>query len=370
MKRVSLTPAVFHLPEKVNAIAREYGKQPIVPRGPLLKPILDRVRSKLVSSIGAADSHEAVIFTSAGSGAIAAAMGSCVDERGILIVSNGAYGERQVAFAEQLDLKVVHYALEYGEKPDLEQIEALVQKEGVGALGLVYGATSTCSVNPVNEIGALAHRLNLRFIVDGISAIYVEELDLKEAHIDVLISSVNKGLHAPPGMGFVIVEKSYLNLLAKQKAKIPYFDIGALWKKQASGGHLFTIDPRSLLETEAALDDLEARGGVSARIATYQERTQLLREGYKKLGLRIFEKEGMPLENIGTALYLPEGIEFEALSDLLANWEENDECYEIYSAQGALSDKVFRIFNMGDYDLDTYRRFLHALEVCLNKLSK
>ena len=369
MKRVSLTPAVFHLPEKVNAVAREYGKQPIVPRGPLLKPIIDRVRFKLASSLQAADTHEAVVFTSAGSGAIAAAMGCCVDEKGILVISNGAYGERQVAFAEQLGHKVVHYALEYGEKPNLEQIKELALREKVGALGMVYGATSTCSLNPIHEIGALAHQLGLRFIVDGISAIYVEELDLQKAHIDVLIASVNKGLHAPPGLGFVLVEKNFLNQLSEQKAKIPYFDIGALWKKQLTGGHLFTIDPRSLLEVEAALDDLEERGGVSARIAMYQERVHLLRQGYEKLGLRIFEKEGMPLENIGTALYLPEGIHYDALADLLANWQENDECYEIYSSQGALSDKVFRIFNMGEYDLNTYRRFLDALEACLQKLS-
>ena len=33
-KTVSLTPAVFHLPEAVNRVSRTYGENPIVPRGP------------------------------------------------------------------------------------------------------------------------------------------------------------------------------------------------------------------------------------------------------------------------------------------------------------------------------------------------
>ncbi len=365
MKRVSFTPAVFHLPEKVNEISREYGKQPIVPRGPLLKPIMDRVRSKLVESLSVENTHEAVLFTSAGSGAIAAAMGCCVDEKGILVISNGAYGERQALFAQQLGKKVIHYKLDYGVKPDLERVEQLIKEHHVGALGVVYGATSTCNLNPVYELGSIAKRLNLKYIVDGISAIYVEELHLQRANIDLLIASVNKGLHAPPGLSFVLVLKEYLEELSRKKDSIPYFDIPLCWEKQSKGGHPFTIDPRSLLETEAALDDLEARGGTPARIAMYQERTDLLRQGYHALGLKIFEKEGMPLENIGTALYIPDGHDFDSLAEKLANWQEDDECYEIYSAQGALSKKLFRIFNMGEYDISTYRRFLKALEICL-----
>jgi len=85
----------------------------------------------------------------------------------------------------------------------------------------------------------------------------------------------------------------------------------------------------------------------------------------------------MPLQNIGTALMLPEGIEYGALAEALAGDRfphqfphhfPRQECYEIYSAQGRLADTVFRIFNMGEYSLDTYERFLDALDTCLTKL--
>ncbi len=35
--------------------------------------------------------------------------------------------------------------------------------------------------------------------------------------------------------------------------------------------------------------------------------------------------------------------------------------FEIYSAQGKLSQQLFRIFHMGDYELEVYDVFLRAL---------
>lgn len=369
MKRVSLTPAVFHISDKVTDIAGPYGKNPIVPRGPALKPIMDSVRRKMVVSLNAEETHETVIFTASGSGAIAAAMGSCVDEKGILVISNGAYGERQADFSRQTGNKTWQYQLPYGERPDLDKIESLIKEHQPGAIGMVHGATSSCNVNPVAEVGALAKKYNCRFIVDGIASSFVEELKLQEWGIDVLISSTNKGLHSHPDLAFVLIEKSFAEDLEKISCKTPYLDIRATLLKQRGGGHPFTINPRALLEAEAALDDFQNRGGLKGRIQMYQERTNLLRKGYKALGLQIFEKEGMPFQNIGTALYLPEGITFDDLAELMAKGDPvANESYEIYSAQGKLSSSVFRIFNMGEYSLDTYERFLSALQLNLKKL--
>ncbi len=122
-KVVSLTPAVFHLPEAVNAVSRAYGEAPIVPRGPRLRPLLDGVRKGIVDAIGARD-HEAILLTGTGSTAIAAVLGSCLraDEK-LLVVRNGAYGDRILEYAMMLGQPVVDMSLPYGERPDLARIE-------------------------------------------------------------------------------------------------------------------------------------------------------------------------------------------------------------------------------------------------------
>ena len=80
MKNVSLTPAVFHLPEAVNAVAPVYAVNPVVPRGPKLAPLLGRVKAKVGAALGCAETHVPVILTCSGSGAIAAALGSTVGD--------------------------------------------------------------------------------------------------------------------------------------------------------------------------------------------------------------------------------------------------------------------------------------------------
>ncbi|WP_061219403.1 pyridoxal-phosphate-dependent aminotransferase family protein [Leptospira weilii] len=368
MLRVSLTPAIFHLPEIVNKISLEYSKNPIVPRGPELKPILDRVRSKTISCLGLKN-YEMAIFTSSGSGAVAAAMGSCIPEKGILVISNGAYGERMAAFAKQLGQRVVHKALSYGEKPDVSEIAELILRHDVGALGIVHGGTSTCSLNPIAEIGKLTKSLNIKLIVDVISTIFVENIDFAEWNIDVAIGSVNKGLHSNPDLSFILLAPQFANELHRFPAKLPYFDVFQTMQDQKNGKHPFTINPRALLETEAAVDYLNSIGGVPGRVEIYQKRIKILREGYKKLGLKIFQLDGMPLQNIGTAIYIPEGLNFDVLATYLnENPNAKNEVFQIYSAQGNISSTVFRIFNMGEYDLTVYTRFIEALGYAIREI--
>jgi len=370
LKRVSLTPAVFHLSDKVNRIAEEYGKQPIVPRGPALKPILDRLRLKVSEQLNISESHETIILTASGSGAIAAAMGSCVTDSGILVIANDVYGHRQADFCRQLGIRTIKYELEPGNKPKMAEIEKLVERHRVDTIGMVHGCTSVGLLNPVNEIGEFTQKKGIRLIVDAIASVFVEELDVLNWGIDVLICSTNKGLHSNPDLSFCMVSKPCLEKMSQIKSGIPYLDLYQTWSSQIKGSHPYTINVRALLEFEAALDDFIDRGGLNGRIKTYKERLKVLRSGYEKLGLKTYLKEGMAQQNIGTALYLPNGIEYEALAEALANWNDgSDECYEIYSAQGVLAGTVFRVFNLGDYPLATYERFIRALGVCLDQLS-
>ena len=370
MKRISLTPAVFHLSDRVNRISATYGKQPVVPRGPALKPILDRLRSKVSAQFGVSDTHETIILTASGSGAIAAAMGSCVDDNGILVIANDTYGERQSDFCKQLGIRTITYRLEPGVKPDIKEIERLVKEHNVRTIGMVHGCTSVGLLNPVEEIGNLTQKSGIRLIVDAIASVFVEELDVKSWNIDTLICSTNKGLHSNPDLCFCLVAGDYLKDMASRPGRLPYLDLYKTWKSQAEGSHPYTINVRALLEFEEAMNDFIERGGLDARIKMYHDRLEILRGGYKKLGLKTYARDGMSPQNIGTALYLPFGIEYDKLASALANWDNgDDECYEIYSAQGKLANEVFRIFNMGEYSLETYKRFIHALGVCLEKLA-
>ena len=358
-KVVSLTPAVFHLPEKVNAVSRTYGVNPIVPRGPKFKPVLDRVRAGLVAALGA-EGYESVLLTGSGSTAIAAVLGSCLrkDER-LLVIRNGAYGDRILEFAGAIGQPVIDYSLPYGHRPDMARVEELLA--GADAVAMVHGGTSTCTLNPVAEVGAITKRLGKKLLMDGISSLFVEPIDLDAWNVAAVMGSCNKGLHAHPNMTCAIVRKDLMAAMEAIPSRTPNLELYKTWKAQLGGAHPYTIDPMSVLQVDAALSALADEGGVAGRHATYQARCDVLRPGYEALGLTIARYEGQPLQSIGTMLEIPAGKSYAGLADTLANTVIDGHVFEIYSAQGKLSDRYFRLFHMGDYPLEAYRIFLRAL---------
>lgn len=358
---VSLTPAVFHLSEAVNQVSRTYGENPIVPRGPRLKPLIERVRRGIQEALGAPD-HEPVLLTGSGSTAMAAVLGSCMrpDER-LLVIRNGAYGDRILEFANTLRQPVVDMCLPYGERPDLAMVEEILAADRVDAIAMVYGGTSTCTLNPVPEIGALAKKYGKKLLVDGISALFVEPMDLDGWNIAAVMGSCNKGLHSHPNLTMALVRKDLMAAMEHVAPRAPSLELYKLWRAQVGGSHPYTIDPMSLCQVEAALGYLKENGGVAGRHAAYQRRCEVLRPGYERLGLQIARWEGQPLTVIGTALHIPAGRTYEAMAQRLATEPVEGHVFEIYAAQGKLSDKLFRIFNMGDYPLDVYEIFLRAL---------
>jgi len=297
---------------------------------------------------------------------MAAVLGSCRrSQERLLVVRNGAYGDRIFEFASRLGQPIVDMSLPYGQRPDLAHVERLLARDEVDAVAVVYGATSSCTLNPVAEIGALVERHGKKLLVDGVSALFVEEMDARAFGAAAVMGSCNKGLHSHPNLTLALVRRDLLAEMDEIPQRVPSLELKKLHDAQRSGSHPYTIDPMSLLQVQAALRHLASQGGVAGRHAIYAERARLLRAGYERLGLRIARWEGVPLSSIGTALWIPDGIGYDALAEHLASHEVDGHVFEIYSAQGRLSDRLFRIFHMGDYPLEVYEIFLRALEQAL-----
>lgn len=358
---VSLTPAVFHLPEAVNRVSQTYGKSPIVPRGPAFAPLLARAREGICSALEAPE-YEAILLTGSGSTAMAAVLGSCLSasER-LLVVRNGAYGDRLLEFARTLGQPVLDLESPYGARPDLARIEELCSRDETDAIAVVYGGTSTCTLNPVAEIGAIAKKHGKKLLVDGVSALFVEPMDLAGWGVSAVMGSCNKGLHSHPNLTVALVRKDLLAAMEKIPPRAPTLELYKLWRAQMGGSHPYTIDPMSICQVNAALDHLGEIGGVAGRHAIYQQRCDVLRPGYERLGLTIARWKDQPLQSIGTALHIPEGTTYARMADALSSEPVEDHTFEIYSAQGKLSGTLFRIFHMGEYPLSVYEIFLRAL---------
>lgn len=356
-KYILLNPGPVNISERVR---RALLKPDLCHREKEFSLLLNGVRQKLLKAFGIEKTYTACFFTSSGTGALEAAISSSVSKNGkILIIDNGVYGERisRIASIHGINKKVLFYPL--ATAPILFDIEkALKTERSIEAIAMVHHETSTGMLNPLHEVGRLSKKYKKVFILDAISSLGGEALDLEKGDVAICAGTANKCIESTPGVSFVLIKKTLIRKLETYPKRTLYLDITSNLKEQEKGGTPFTPSVQSFYALDSALDEL-LKETVKKRAARYRGLNRLLRNSFKGLGLKFLIKEKY-LSNTLTALYLPKGISYQKLHDTLKR-----KGFIIYAGQSKLKKKIFRVANMGQLTKEEMERFLAALKKLL-----
>ena len=83
------------------------------------------------------------------------------DHAKLVVIHNGAYGQRIVSIAKVLNIPVVELEVPERELPDVAKIEALLRATpGVTNVAMVHCETSSGMFNPVEAVGRLVHAIH------------------------------------------------------------------------------------------------------------------------------------------------------------------------------------------------------------------
>lgn len=332
-------------------------------REPEFRELFQTVRARLVHSLGLDQRYTAVLFSGSGTCSMEAAILGCADgARKILVVNNGVYGSRIAQAARIHQIPLVEIRSPITDRPDLSRVAAALKREPrIGTVAMVHHETSTGMLNPVEEVGALAKKFHKRFLVDAISSLGAEGIDLPKANVGLCVGSAGKCLHGAPGLSFVLLSQEEAARVSKIKPRSLYLDLGTQLKAAENGGEPpFTPAVPLYAAFDAALAEL-AREGLRSRIARYHERAVFLRDGFKKMGLRFLLDEKF-LSNTLTALWLPEGKSYAQIHDSLKRAG-----YVIYAGQSELKGKILRVAHMGQLLQQDLKAFLRALKEVLER---
>ena len=89
----------------------------------------------------------------------------------------------------------------------VDQIEPLIRPE-TKAIFLLHGSNVCGTIMPIEQVGQIAHRHGLKFIVDAAQTAGVFEIDMPRMQIDALAFTGHKSLLGPQGIGgFVITDE-------------------------------------------------------------------------------------------------------------------------------------------------------------------
>jgi 2-aminoethylphosphonate-pyruvate transaminase len=332
-------------------------------REPEFFQIMRSCRERLVRLAGGGADWTAVLFTGSGTAAVEAALASVVPpDRAVLVVNNGVYGDRMVRICRAHGLR--HHRLDYDlttpvSPADVERV--LAAQPEISHVALVHHETTTGLLNPVAAVVEAAARRGRRVLVDAMSSLFGEPLDLAPDGLDFVVASANKCLGGIPGVAFVLARRSALEALRGREPRSVYLDLWTHWVEQEADNTPFTPAVQVMHALEQALVELEQEG-VANRIARFAENARVLRAGLTALGLEILVPEGAR-SSILTTFRLPPGVGYDALHDAMKR-----RGYIIYAGQGAIRSYAFRVANMGTLTPADMKAVVDAFAACLAEL--
>lgn len=179
----------------------------ICPREQEFVDIMTQVRRDLVKVVhGDPQKYSAVIFTGSGTIVQDVLVNSLVpDGKKICVVNNGAYAARMVEIAAYYHIPCIDLKFPSTGLPDLTKVEeTLANDRDIAVVAAVHHETGTGVLNPVAEIGRMAHVYGAVFVVDTISTYGLMPIDIEEQNIDFLMSSAQKGLAGMTGASWTV----------------------------------------------------------------------------------------------------------------------------------------------------------------------
>ena len=331
-------------------------------REPEFFEVMRECRERLVRVAGA-PAFGAVLFTGSGTAAVEAAIASMVPEdRALLIVDNGVYGDRmrRIADAHRIPAEVLRYEPTTPVAP-ADVARVLREHPEISHVAVVHHETTTGLLNPVEAVADVVAGAGRRVIVDAMSSLFGEPLAVDHEGIDAVTASANKCLQGIPGVSFVLARRTALEALRGRRPRSVYLDLLNHWTTQEQDNTPFTPAVQVLHAMREALVELEEEG-VAARIARYAENCRVLRRGMAALGFEILVPEGAR-SSILTTFRLRPGVTYDALHDAM-----KQRGYVIYAGQGEIRTYAFRVSNMGTLTPKHMQAVVGAFAECLAEL--
>ncbi len=343
---ILLNPGPVNVSPRVTAAL---GRGDLCHREPECAALLARIRARLLAAFAPQGGFAAVLLTGSGTAAVEAAVTSVCSPRGrLVVVSNGVYGERIATMAEAA--RVPHTVVEsaWTSPADPDAVQRALGAPDVEAVAVVHHETTTGLLNPVGEIARRARAAGKLVLVDSVSGLAGDALDL--AGVDLVAGTGGKCIQGFPGLAFVLARDAALARLASYPRRSLYLSLATY----AANPMPFTPAVQVAYALDEALAEL-LEETVAGRIARYAAAAALLRDGFARLALECIVPAPLRSNTI-TALRLPPGRTYAALHDAL-----KARGFVVYEGQGRLAHEAFRVANMGALARADLDRFLVSL---------
>ena len=337
----------------------------ICPREKEFQNIMAPMREDLVRIVhGKPEEYTAVLFCGSGTICIDVALNSLLAEgKKAFVINNGSYSQRAVDVLTYYGMPFVEVKQPIDTTPDLCVIEkALQQNSDIGYVYVTYHETGTGLLNPVKEIGALAHKYGAFLITDTTSAYAMIPIDVYDQNIDFCMASAQKGIMGMTGLSYIIGRRDIIEESRNYPRRSYYCNLYMQYDFFERTGEMhFTPPVQTIYAARQALKEYFEEGE-AAKWARHQRIMNAIHKGEDDLGLKESLSRSVQ-SGLVSAVRYPDD----------PNWDfekVHDYCYErgftIYP--GKIEKKgTFRLCALGAIDEDDIVDFWKVFEEALHE---
>ncbi|MHB1317448.1 MAG: pyridoxal-phosphate-dependent aminotransferase family protein [Anaerolineae bacterium] len=263
----------------------------------------------------------------------------------VLICVAGVFGERMVNVAQRAGAVVSRVDAEWGTAVKPEQVEEALRTMAPKAVCIVHAETSTGVLQPLAEIGRLAHEAGALYIVDCVTSLGGMPVGVDAIGADVAYSGTQKCLGAPPSLSPITFNTTAAEAFRARKTAVQsfYLDAGQIWRYW---GPERAYHQTGMVNMTYALREalvIIHEEGLDARFARHRQNQQALIAGAEAMGLDMAVKEpDLRLPSLTTVM-IPEGVSDSAIRNQLLDLYG----IEIGGGLGKFAGKAWRVGLMG-----------------------
>lgn len=327
--------------------------------------IISNIRSRLLDIANVSpDDYTVIPIQGSGTYGVESVLCSSVDrQEGVLIIVNGAYGERMINICRHHNIQYFVHRVQDNETYDFAAIEKLLNNDAqdVSHIAIIHNETTSGLINDLESIGELATKYKKSYIVDAMSSFGAYDIDFADCGIDYLISSSNKCIESVPGFSYVIARKSKLHNECIDNSSSLSLNLYAQYDGFNKNGQFrFTPPTHTLLAFNTALNELQQEGGIHERAKRYQQNQTIIHNKMNELGFKRYIDDDLQGYIISSYYYSSDkNWSFTAFYNKL-----NDRGFVIYPGKVSQAD-CFRIGHIGRIFKEDSERLAQAIDdVC------
>lgn len=332
----------------------------ICPREQEFAGLMKGLRSDLLKVVHAPeDLYTTVLFCGSGTINIDICINSLVPEgKKVLVVNNGAYNTRAVEVCQMYHIPHIDLKSSVFEQPDLNAVEqTLKDNSDVAVVYCCHHETGTGVLNPIREIGALAHKYGAIFVSDTTSSLGMIPLDVVKDNVDFCMASAQKGLMAMSGLSFIIGKTDIIKASKNYPTRSYYCNLYLQYEYFEKTGEMhFTPPVQTIYATIQALKEYFEEGE-KAKFARHRSVFEAIHKGVDELGFKTVINPEIESGLVVSVKYPDD-----------PNWsfeKVHDYCYEqgftIYPGKISTTN-TFRLCALGTITPDDIRDFFVVLK--------